>query len=264
MRGMDTDRTAEVIDEIVEKQRARDQMDAQLSGLMVEFVDLRTQADREARAGRPAKPGGARPGEFAADEVAMAIAQSVYRVRNTAAMTRRVKARLPLVWATWCDGDVDAYKVSKIDQAMRCLSYDASILKLDRRVVEVAGDKTPKQLQTWLNRFVAHTEPDRMEQRHRRAFSERSVFCFQELDGMGWISGAGTAVDTAAIDAALTARARAMGADDPRSMDQRRADLYIDALKRQFFGGTDGRKHDGANTTPNPNTVQLDHYRFFR
>ncbi|MGH3425108.1 MAG: DUF222 domain-containing protein, partial [Nocardioidaceae bacterium] len=108
------------------------------------------------------------------------------------------------MWRTWCEGDIDSYKVKKIDQALRRLAYDSSVRTLDRQVVGVAGDRTPKQLQTWLNRFVAHTEPDRAETRHKRAFSDRGVCAFQELDGMGWISGAGTAVDVAAFDAMPT------------------------------------------------------------
>lgn len=157
------------------------------------------------------------------------------------------------MWRTWCEGDIDSYKVKKIDQALRRLAYDSSVRTLDRQVVGVAGDRTPKQLQTWLNRFVAHTEPDRAETRHKRAFSGRGVCAFQELDGMGWISGAGTAVDVAAFDAMLIRRAQALGADDPRSLDQRRADIYMDILMGRDTNGyvpAATRDRGGAVTEP--------------
>jgi hypothetical protein len=47
---------------------------------------------------------------------------------------------------------------------------------------------------------------------------------------MGYVTGEVSAADAAAIDAQLAAAARSLGAEDPRTDQQRRADLFADLL----------------------------------
>ena len=75
---------------------------------------------------------------------------------------------------------------------------------------------------------MAHT--DHAADRHRRALAERRVTVVQGADGMGYVTGEVSAADAAAVDALLAASSRALGADDPRTDQQRRADLFADLL----------------------------------
>ncbi len=99
-----------------------------------------------------------------------------------------------------------------------------------RPAVDAAQTQTPKKLELWLLRLVVQLEPFAFEQRHRKALAERGVRVVQGADGMGYVTGEVSAADAAAIDARLAAAARSLGADDPRTDQQRRADLFADIL----------------------------------
>ena len=101
---------------------------------------------------------------------------------------------------------------------------------IDEQAVDAADTRSPKQLQVWLLRLVVQLEPLAFAQRHRRALAERRVTVVQGTDGIGYVTGEVSAVDAAAIDALLAATARSLGAEDPRTDQQRRADLFADLL----------------------------------
>ena len=82
----------------------------------------------------------------------------------------------------------------------------------------------------YLLRLLVRLEPDAFAARHRQALADRGVTVVQGPDGIGYVTGQMTAADAAAIDATLTAAARHLGAADPRSHAQRRADLFTDLL----------------------------------
>ena len=110
------------------------------------------------------------------------------------------------------------------------MSEAHTLAAIDDQVVEAAQTRCPKQLGCWLLRLVVRLEPLAFEQRHRRALAERRVTVVQGVDGMGYVTGEVSAADAAAIDASLAAAARSLGADDPRSEQQRRSDLFADLL----------------------------------
>ena len=101
---------------------------------------------------------------------------------------------------------------------------------IDEQAVDAADTRSPKQLQVWLLRLVVQLEPLAFAQRHRRALAERRVTVVQGTDGIGYVTGEVSAVDAAAIDALLAATSRSLGAEDPRTDQQRRADLFADLL----------------------------------
>ncbi|MGH3741813.1 MAG: DUF222 domain-containing protein [Micromonosporaceae bacterium] len=89
-------------------------------------------------------------------------------------------------------------------------------------------------MQQWLHRRVARLEPDAAERRHRRAHADRRLTSRMDLDGMGSLWMAAGAADIAAIDTHLNGLARQLGGQDPRTMDQRRADLAVDLLTGHY------------------------------
>jgi hypothetical protein len=78
--------------------------------------------------------------------------------------------------------------------------------------------------------LVVRLEPEAFQRRHRRALAERRVTVIQGADGMGYVTGEVSAADAAAIDGMLAAAARSLGAQDPRTEQQRRSDLFADLL----------------------------------
>ncbi|WP_344740400.1 HNH endonuclease, partial [Pseudonocardia halophobica] len=79
-----------------------------------------------------------------------------------------------------------------------------------------------------LRRLIARLDPDGAHRRHTTARTTREVSYRPLPDGMGSIWARLSAVDTEAVWQTLCRLAKALGPDDPRTMDQRRADLLVD------------------------------------
>jgi hypothetical protein len=201
---------------------------AELAATCVAYADARVEADRLAAAveGQRTGPGRARPGEFVADEVSLLIREQPFTVRRLVARTRRLAADLPTVWRAFTAGELDGEQV----RVARRVAEPHTLAAIDEQVVAAAQTRCPKQLARWLLRLVVRLEPLAFAARHRRALAERRVTVVQGADGMGYVTGEVSAADAAAIDATLAAAARSLGAEDPRSEQQRRSDLFADLL----------------------------------
>jgi hypothetical protein len=205
---------------------------AELAAACVSYADARAEADRlnAVGGGGQGRPGRSRPGEFVADEVSLRLREQPFTVRRLIARTRRLAVDLPTVWQAFRAGEVDAEQVRVIDRVARRVTEAHTLAAIDDLVVEAAQTRCPKQLCCWLMRLVVRLEPLAFEARHRRALAERRVTVVQGPDGMGYVTGEVSAADADAIDAMLAAAARSLGADDPRSEQQRRSDLFADLL----------------------------------
>ncbi|WP_344252707.1 HNH endonuclease signature motif containing protein, partial [Pseudonocardia hydrocarbonoxydans] len=107
---------------------------------------------------------------------------------------------------------------------------DAVATAVQDRVLPRAPGQTWAQLDAALRRAITAIDPEGAADRHRAAKNERRVDVFAQDDGMATLWARMTAPDAAASFEWLTRLARGMGADDDRSLDQRRADLLAAAL----------------------------------
>jgi Domain of unknown function (DUF222) len=252
---MSGDRVGEVgaaADDVASARRDAAAAMARLASCCLRYAELRTAVDQQdiVRSTRGADFQ-ARPGEFVADEVSLLVREQPYQVRCLIARSRRLAAGLPTVWAAFQTGDLDADQVKVIDRVARRVSEAHTLAAIDEQVVEAAQTRSPKQLQSWLLRLVVRLEPIAFEHRHRRALAERRVCVVQGCDGIGYVTGEVSAADAAAIDATLTAAARGLGQQDPRSMEQRRSDLFADLLlSRLHLDEADDHLDDAGDTTP--------------
>ena len=208
------------------------QAQAALAEAALAYAESRRQQDAEDRSWRTGGAGlvRVRPGEFAADELAVMWCDNPWQVRRLLARCARVRSGLPSVWDAHRRGDVDADQLLVIDRAARRAAEDATRVQIDARAVDAARTRNPRQLASWLLRLVVECEPLQFAERHRRALSERRVTITQGPDGMGWVTGELSATDVAQIDTLLTALARNLGPADERTEQQRRADLMADLL----------------------------------
>ena len=138
---------------------------------------------------------------------------------------RRVRDKTPTVWAAFEAGRIDAPRVRQISGAIDRLQRAESIARLDRQVVAYAVTHTVAELRRWLKVFVARVESDLFNERAERERADRNVSVVHGDDGMSWLMIHNTSIACAAIDKRLTKEAKALGADDPRNLQQRRADL---------------------------------------
>jgi hypothetical protein len=252
----ESSRDAWLIDRMAEINREIGALEAELASTICEFIDLRRSEPVDGVSGDRAK---VLPAEFAADEIAAALGWSTHRVQDQARRYRQLRARLPRTCASWRAGEIDGYKAGKIVEAANRLTRPESIARLDEEVAERAVSQTASQLSRWLCRRVARLEPDRAERRHRRAMTDRKVCTGVEPDGMGSLWMLAGAADIAAIDQHLIGLARGIGADDPRTMDQRRTDVAVDLLLGRHDGsGTPAGSPNVAITVPVQSLMGVD------
>jgi hypothetical protein len=229
MTGDDQDDTSAAREAVADARRDAAMAQARLAEASVRYADARIAGDVAAGVGS-GRRSRAKPGEFVADELALMLRGQPYRVRCLVARARRMATSLPTVWEAFRRGEVDADQIRVIDRVARRVTETATLAAIDEQAVDAADTRSPKQLQVWLLRLVVQLEPLAFAQRHRRALAERRVTVVQGTDGMGYVTGEVSAVDAAAIDALLAATSRSLGAEDPRTDQQRRADLFADLL----------------------------------
>jgi len=136
---------------------------------------------------------------------------------------------LPGTFALWESGRIDTAKARAVDDATVVLS-DELARAVEARVLARAPGQTLAQLKAALARGVIAADPDGAEARHREARRDRRVVVTAEPDGMGTLWAMLTATDAAGAFTWLTRLARGLGAEDPRSMDARRADILAALL----------------------------------
>ena len=231
---------------------------ARLAGAALRYADTRIAEAVAAGGPGSAKLNRAKPGEFVADELAVMLRDQPYQVRCLLARSRRLAAGLPNVWEAFQRGDLDADQIRMIDRIARRVAEASTLAAIDEQTVDAAQTRSPKQLSVWLLRLVVQLEPLAFQERHRRALAERRVTVVQGADGIGYVTGEVSAADAAAIDSTLAAVARSLGADDPRTEHQRRADLFADLLVGRLAFDQPDHDNEGDETADGSDSLEVE------
>ncbi|MGH1563741.1 DUF222 domain-containing protein [Mumia sp. DW29H23] len=157
-------------------------------------------------------------------DIAVAAGFSEGQLRARLTEARAVRERLPRVWAAAGEGSLDGYRVHLIAETLGRLGEDASVERLDERVVPYAACHTTVELKAWLRRFVARAEPDADAERAARARADRQVSVRHGDDGMSELWALLPTLQAATLDARLRREAQRLP-DDGRTLAQKRADL---------------------------------------
>ena len=198
---------------------------ARQAGLLAEFA--RRRPGDEPTAVMEDKPSvGSR---YAPDEVGLALGISrgaaVYRL----AQAVQLATVLPATLAAWERGLIDGGKVRAICDATWLLPAAVAVAVQDR-VLPRAPEQSVAQLRAALSRAVIAADPAGAADRHRAARQQRRVCVEAQPDGMASLWALLSAPAAASAYQWLTRLARGLGADDPRGMDARRADLLVELL----------------------------------
>jgi hypothetical protein len=159
-------------------------------------------------------------------DIAQAIHWSEGQVHHRVAQARRLRDATPTVWTAFAEGRIDGAKAREVSGAIDKLKRPASIERLDRQLVAYAERHTLAEVRRWLKLFVARVESDLFTERANEERANRGISVFHGDDGMGWMTIYHQSHFLAAVDKRLTKEAKALGADDERTMQQRRADLF--------------------------------------
>ena len=216
---------AELIDTVVGFERVAAWAGARQAALLAEFA--RRRPDDDSRPTRSDVP--SRCSEFASDEIGLALRLSRTTASNRLVMAQVLVADLPGTLAAWEAGQLDVLKVRAITEASYLLTSEQA-MALEARVLPRARQQTVSQLRAALARAVLVIDPDGAEARYRERRKDRRVVVSPDGEGMASLWALLSAPDATAAYQRLCQLARRLGADDPRGMDARRADLLVDLL----------------------------------
>jgi len=213
-----------VIEALVGFDRVASWATARQARLLAELA-ARRPTDRAPNSARWAGVGS----EYAPDEAGVALHLSRGAACARIGTAVRLLAVLPETHATWEAGRIDTAKARAVDDATWTLTPELARAVQDR-VLPRAPEQTLTELKGALARAVLAVDPEGAETRHREARRERRVVVTPEADGMASLWALLTATEAAGAFTWLTRLARGLGADDPRSMDGRRADILAALL----------------------------------
>lgn len=173
---------------------------------------------------------------FVADEVAA-------RLGTTRAAGQRIVGeamgleQVPQVWDALDRGAVDPRKAAMLCDEILALP---PLLRFDvaSEVVPLAGGLTIPALRGRIRRRAMAADPEAACRAHERERRGRYVSLEPVRDGMAWLHAYLPAPDAVAVHATLTAMADAAPSDDPRGVDERRADALVDVVTRWLDAGT--------------------------
>jgi hypothetical protein len=216
---------AELIDTVVGFERVAAWAGARQAALLAEFARRRSaDYSQPTRSDAPS-----RGSEFAPDEVGVALRLSRTTATGRLVMAQVLVADLPGTLAAWEAGTLDVLKVRAITETSYLLTSEQRAA-LEARVLPRAGQQTLSQLRAALARAVLAIDPDGAEARYRERRKDRRVVVSPDEEGMASLWALLSAPDATAAYQRLCELARGLGADDPRGMDARRADLLVELL----------------------------------
>ena len=176
------------------------------------------------------------------DDFALATEAAAAEIRVALRLTRRatdselgfaleLKERLPSVWSALRAGDIDVRRAKTI--AFHTIHLTAATAhNVVAKVIEQAPHLTTGQLAARLKKLCIEANPDEAQDRFERAVDERRVVANPNVDGTADVLGIALPPDRVArAMRRINRMARSLrSAGEPRTMDQIRADVFLDLL----------------------------------
>jgi hypothetical protein len=176
-------------------------------------------------------PTGDHVSEFAADEVAAELSWTRWQAARRLACAQDLTSRLPATLASLEAGQIDLATAEGLRQVTAHLTDCETVERVERRALGSDPSRlTSSQIRARARGAVAALDKDAAG-RHQRARAERRVTLVPQDDGMAGLWALLPAEQAVAIHDRLTALGRdAADESDPRTAEQRRADVFTDLL----------------------------------
>ncbi|NOY56103.1 MAG: DUF222 domain-containing protein, partial [Actinobacteria bacterium] len=170
--------------------------------------------------------------ESAAAEIRVALRLTRRAADSELAFAFVLRQRLPRVWDRLAGGDIDLRRAKTISFGTEHLPIGLARDVTDR-VMADASHLTSGQLAARIRRLCIDIDPDDAQQRYRRAIDERRLIAEPTESGTAHLLGLDLAPDRVTAAAAkINQLARSLKtAGESRTMDQLRADVFLDLLE---------------------------------
>jgi hypothetical protein len=179
--------------------------------------------------------GDASKDKWVKEEVACALGLSPVTAGSKLKNAEQLCTRLPGTLGLLLEGRISELQARAVTEASHVLPEQV-LPAFEDRVLKRAPEQTLTQLRDVVRRAQHRLDPAGAEQRKRRAVADRSVRVTDAGDGMVWFSALLAAEPAHACLARIDAAARMAPKDDERTLQQRRADVLVDAV----LGGLSG------------------------
>jgi hypothetical protein len=168
--------------------------------------------------------------EFTTCHVAPALRWTETTASNQLFLAAQLVRRLPGTLAALERGELDLRRARALADVTEPLTAEQCLV-VEQRVLPRASSQTAPELRQSARRQVLKIDPEGAQRRHEQRNQVREVRVTPEEDGMANLAVYCTATDAETAFAHVDALAHASRTeDDPRSLDQRRADAAIDLL----------------------------------
>jgi hypothetical protein len=143
-----------------------------------------------------------------------------------------LQQRLPKVHAMLMDGSLDVKRAKTIDRET-CHLTTATARSVVERISEAAPQLTTGQLGARIKKLCIQADVDEAKKRYDQAVDSRRMIAEPTVDGTANLTGLDLPPDkVAAITRRVNKIARSLRGDgETRTMDQLRADIYLDLLQ---------------------------------
>ena len=180
------------------------------------------------------------PDEFAEMELACALTWTHNAAGKQLWFAMDLLNRLPAVHAALLAGWIDQPKAWIFSDVLMPVDDADEARRIADLVLPEATDLTTAEIARKLRRLIAQVDPEAARRRAERSKEGRRVEAGTDTAGTGWVNAFGLPVQrVAAAMERLDALARAArNHGDHRSIDQLRADTFLDLLEGRYTGPT--------------------------
>ena len=147
-----------------------------------------------------------------------------------------LRRRLPQVYEMLEAGSIDVRRAKTIDRGTCHLSTGAA-RNVVERIAEAAPRLTTGELAQRIKKLCIEADPDAAKERYERAIKDRKLVAEPTPDGTADLFGLNLPPDrVAAVSRKINAIAKSLRSrDETRTMDQLRADVYMDLLQGKAY-----------------------------
>jgi hypothetical protein len=179
--------------------------------------------------------------DFAADEIRAALAWT-RRAAETQLNLAYDLERLPPVWKALHAGLIDLPKAKVIVYGLEGVKEEVAA-KVAEAVIDKAPQQTTGQIAARLRRLIIQADPESAKDRYQTGLTGRRIECGANPDGTANLYGLSLPAERAnsAMSRVNDLAQAVKTADDPRSLDQVRADVFLDLLHGNQIGDS-GRR----------------------
>ncbi len=190
--------------------------------------------------------------EFASEEIGSVLRLTRRAADSELGFALSLRSTLPRVASALRDGRIDVRRARVLDRELIGSEAPTVEYVLDL-VLGVASELTTGQLRVRVQRLVMESDPDAAAERYQEGLEERALVDEANPDGTANLKGVSLPPHRVrAIRRKVNRLARrAKNAGDGRTMDQLRADIFLDLLQGQTT--TPGKSHRSED----PGTVHI-------